>query len=137
MQNGYLEVSESGKLSKTKEYFLDSLLDKTKPKRVMELSEFYGKEPWERNQYLPDLILSAISVDRETDYFLIKKLNRTSPNEKDFKILMIKKSQDNIEIKELEDYVFCKFDQNTKTFCAITLDSKIVVTSDLDKIIAN
>lgn len=137
LQSGYLEVSKSGKLSKTKEYFLDSLLDKTKPKRVMELSEFYGKEPWERNQYLPDLILSAISVDRETDYFLIKKLNRTSPNEKDFKILMIKKSQDNIEIKELEDYVFCKFDQNTKTFCAITLDSKIVVTSDLDKIIAN
>lgn len=137
LQSGYLEVSKSGKLSKTKEYFLDSLLDKTKPKRVMELSEFYGMALWERNQYLPDLILSAISVDRETDYFLIKKLNRTSPNEKDFKILMIKKSQDNIEIKELEDYVFCKFDQNTKTFCGITLDSKIVVTSDLDKIIYN
>jgi hypothetical protein len=134
LQNGYLEVSESGKLSKIDGYFLDSILDKSKPKRVMELSEFYGKEPWERNQYLPDLILSAISVDRETDYFLIKKLNRTSPKEKDFKILIIKKSQDNIEIKELENFVFCKFDQNTNTFCGVTVDSNIMVTSDLDRI---
>jgi hypothetical protein len=134
LQNGYLEVSESGKLSKIDGYFLDSILDKSKPKRVMELSEFYGKEPWERNQYLPDLILSAISVDRETDYFLIKKLNRTSPKEKDFKILIIKKSQDNIEIKELENFVFCKFDLNTNTFCGVTVDSNIMVTSDLDRI---
>jgi len=100
----------------------------------MELSEFYGKEPWERNQYLPDLILSAISVDRETDYFLIKKLNRISPKEKDFKILMIKKYQDNIEMKELVNFVFCKFDQNTKTFCGVTFDSNIMVTSDFDRI---
>ena len=134
LQNGYLDISESGNLSKTKAYFLDSILDKSKPKRVMELSDFYGMASWERNQYQSDLILSAISVNLKTDYFLVKKLNRTSPTEKDFKILMIKKSQDGVKTKELEDYVFCKFDQNTKTFCGITLDSKIVVTSDLDRI---
>jgi hypothetical protein len=135
LQNGYIEISDSGEVTKRDSFFLDSILDKSRPKRVMELSEFYGMATWERNQYQSDLILSAISVDQETDYFLIKKLNRTSAAEKDFEILMIKKHRHNVNIKELADYEFCRFDQNTKTFCGITFDSKFVITSDLDKVL--
>jgi hypothetical protein len=134
-QNGYIEISESGEVIRRDSFFLDSILDKSRPKRVMELSEFYGMATWERNQYQSDLILSAISVDQETDYFLIKKLNRTSAAEKDFKIVLARIHRDNVDIKELADYVFCKFDQNTKTFCGITFDSKFVITADIDKLL--
>jgi hypothetical protein len=134
-QNGYIEISESGEVTKRDSFFLDSILDKSRPKRVMELSKFYGMATWERNQYQSDLILSAISVDQETDYFLIKKLNRTSAAEKDFKIVLARIYRDNIDTKELADYVFCKFDQNTKTFCGITFDSKFVITADIDKLL--
>ncbi len=126
------------KVSLVKEnFFLDSILFKGEINGFKELSEYTSLEPWQRNQFHPDKIISALQINKDLFYFLVKKLNRTKPEAPVFDLILFKLSGDDLESNLLEGFQFAKLDTETQTFLGFTFESKAVVISNLDSLLNN
>lgn len=132
--NGYYKFSEDDFQKDSFPYFLDTLLYKGQLKQVVDISEYSSLQIWQRNQYLPDQILSTFS-NSEGDYFLLKLLNRTDPKGPDFELLLVKNDIiGDIKTAKLLDYEFGKIDSESQSFVGFTKNQEIVVVSNLDSL---
>lgn len=118
-------------------FFLDSILFKGKMKGVKDLSEYTSLEPWQRNQYHPDNILSALKISEEESFFLVKKLNRTESEAPEFDLILYKLSGKDLESKRLKGFQFAKLDTETRTFLGFKDESHAIAISNLDSLITS
>lgn len=117
------------------EFFLDSILFKGELKGVTDLGHYASLEPWERNQYRSDKILSVLQTSKTEIFFLLKLLNRTNPKNPEFQIVLIKQTGDKLQRKILENYQFAKLDKETQSFLGYTFENEAVVIGHLDSLV--
>ncbi|WP_144606931.1 hypothetical protein [Algoriphagus algorifonticola] len=135
LENGLFKYYKKDFIKVPEIFFLDSILYKGNIKGIMDLSEYASLEPWQRNQYQSDKILSAIQISDQESFYLLKLLNRTDPDSPESSIVLFKKSGETIIRKILEGYQFAKLDPETEAFLGFTLNNEVVVISDLASLI--
>ena len=135
LKEGLRSISDE-KVSLIEEiFFLDSILYKEEIKGFKEINEYTRLEPWQRNQYNPDIIISVLQIGQDLAYFLVKKLNRSDPEAPEFELILYKLSGKELESRYLKGFQFAKLDPETQTFLGFTNESNAIVISNLDSLV--
>lgn len=135
MGEGVLRFENDGFSKLQGSFFLDSILFKGELKGIKNLGEYASLEPWERNQYQPDEILSGLKINEKESFFLVKILNRTDPEAPEYEMILFKQSGNELSRKNLKGFQFARLDQETNSFLGFTEVNRAIVLSDLDSLI--
>lgn len=117
-------------------FFLDSILYKGVVKGIRNLSEYARLEPWQRNQYRTDKVLSVLKIQEKEVFFLVELLNRTDPEAPEKETILFKQEANAILKKPLPDFNFVKLDPETRSLVGVTHENTVWVISNLDSLIS-